>query len=93
MAVVHTIVVEGCLHLNSMRWVKVTKRVLGILDLFEQASGVDALVSNCVKATDVSSPVCIVVTALDELEFVVVRHRWGQEWRLQWLVSATRVIA
>lgn len=74
-AVLELMVAEESLPLNSMRWVKVMKTVLLILDLFDSDPDVDALVCSGVKGTKGHGGAHIVVIFLDELELIVLR-RW-----------------
>lgn len=50
----------------------VTKRMLHTLDLLDSDAGVDVLVNNCVKATDVEGRPYIFFIALKDLKFVVI---------------------
>lgn len=71
-AVFDAMVAKGSLQLSSMRCVKVTKRVLHILNLVDSVSDGHTLVSRCVKAAYVNDRTLFVVIVPDGPAFRAV---------------------
>lgn len=61
-----------------MRWVLVRKMVLHILKMIYSVPGVNALVYNLAKVTDINSHPHIVVIARDDAKFVFMVCAWTQ---------------
>lgn len=93
MAAIVDVVSKRSLQLSSLRWVKVTNRVMQTFDLVYSDPGDHALVSRFIKAEDVNGGILIVFIALENIYLVILLRGWTKGGLLMGFSSVTCVIS